>query len=117
MKVKITVGSTVLYATFEDNSTARALMAQMPMTLNMSDLYGREMCYRYGAGALPTDGLRSDGYEIGDIAYWPPRGSLVILYDQNGEHFERQHLGHIDSGVEVFESTGDVDVTFEVVEN
>lgn len=115
MQIKITVGDTELYATLEDNATTRALMEQMPMTLSMSDLYGREMCYRYGANALPTDSLRSDGYEVGDIAYWPPRGSLVILYAQNGEQFERQHLGHIDSGVEVFENTGDADVTFEVV--
>lgn len=52
---------------------------------------------------------------VGDIAYWAPGGSLVILYEQNGKHFERQHLGHIESGVEVFENTGDTDVTFEVV--
>ncbi len=115
MQIKITVGNTELYATLEDNATTRALIEQIPMTLSMSDLYGREMCYRYGANALPTDNLRSDGYEIGDIAYWPPRGSLVILYEQNGEQFERQHLGHIDSGVEVFKNTGDADVTFEVV--
>ena len=115
VQIKITVGDTEMYATWEDNSTTRALMGQMPMTLSMSDLYGREMCYRYGANALPTDSLRSDGYEVGDIAYWPPRGSLVILYAQNGEQFERQHLGHIDSGVDFFENTGDADVTFEVV--
>lgn len=116
MKIKIIVGDTVLYATLEDNAAARAWAAQMPMTLPMKDLYSREMCYRYGSGALPTDELRSDGYEVGDIAYWPPRGSLVILYAQNGEHFERQQIGHIDSGVEVFQASGDADVTFERVE-
>ena len=115
VKVKITVGNTELIATLENNATTQALIEKMPMTLPMMDLYGREMCYRYGAYALPTDNMRSDGYEIGDIAYWAPGGSLVILYAQNGEHFERQHLGHIDSGVEVFETTGDVDVTFELM--
>lgn len=115
VKVKVTVGDTELYATLEDNATTRALVEQMPVTLPMMDLYGREMCYRYGAYALPTDHLQSDGYEIGDIAYWAPGGSLVILYEQNGEHFERQHLGHIDSGVEVFKNTGDTDVTFELM--
>jgi len=114
MQVKITVGETVLTATLEDNATARALVEQMPLTVSMMDLYGREMCYRFGAGALPTDDLRSDSYEVGDIAYWPPAGSLVILYAQNGEQFERQHLGHIDSGMEVFETTGDTEVTFEL---
>ncbi len=115
VRVKITVGETELIAVMKDNATAQAIIEQMPMTLSMMDLYGREMCYRYGAYALPTDNLRSDGYEVGDIAYWTPGGSLVILYKQNGEQFERQHLGHIDSGVEIFESTGDVDVTFELV--
>lgn len=117
MRVKITVGDTELIATMENNATTQALIEQMPMTLPMMDLYGREMCYRYGAYALPTDDLQSDGYEIGDIAYWAPGGSLVILYAQNGEQFERQHLGHIDSGVEVFETTGDVDVTFELIDD
>ena len=45
-----------------------------------------------------------------------PSGSLVILYAQNGEQFARQHLGHIESGVEIFETTGDVDVTFDIIE-
>lgn len=117
VKIKITVGDTELTATLENNATTRALIDQMPMTLSMMDLYGREMCYRYGAYALPTDHLRSDGYEIGDIAYWAPGGSLVILYAQNGERFERQHLGHIDSGVELFETTGDVNVSFELVKD
>ena len=117
MKIKITVGDTELVAVMEDNATTQALIEQMPMTLPMMDLYGREMCYRYGAYALPTDDLRSDGYEVGDVAYWAPGGSLVILYKQNGEQFERQHLGHIEAGVEVFEDTGDVDVTFELMES
>ena len=116
LKIKITVGDTELTATLEDNATTRYFVEQMPMTLPMMDLYGREMCYRYGAYALPTDAMRSDGYEVGDIAYWAPGGSLVILYAQNGEHFERQQVGHIDSGVEVFETTGDTDVTFELME-
>ena len=114
--IKMTVGDTELTAVLEDNSTTQALVEQMPMTLPMMDLYGREMCYRYGGGALPTDDLRSDRYEVGDLAYWPPAGSLVILYKQNGEQFERQHLGHIDEGVDVFDGIGDVDVTFELAE-
>lgn len=101
IKVKITVGDTELTAIFEDNTTSRALVVQMPMTLPMMDLYGREMCYRYGGGTFETDQLHSDRYEVGDIAYWPPAGSLVILYKQNGEEFERQQIGHIDEGVDV----------------
>lgn len=113
--VKITVGSHTLHAKFEDNVTTRELVKRMPVTLPMMDLYEREMCYRFGNGTFPTEKLREDGYAVGDIAYWPPAGSLVILYKQDGEEFERQHLGHIDSGVEIFAGTGDTDVTFELI--
>jgi hypothetical protein len=100
----------------EDNAATRALIKKLPMTLPMQNLYSREMCYRYGQGGLPTDKLRSDHYEVGDIAYWPPRGSLVILYKQNGEEFERQQIGHIDQGVEIFENAGNKQVMFELAE-
>lgn len=116
MRVRITAGGQTMYAVLEDNATTRALVDMMPITLEMMDLYGREMCYRFGAGALATDSLRSDGYEVGDIAYWSPAGSLVILYEQNGERFQRQHLGHISSGVEVFRTLGDTPVTFELAD-
>ena len=112
MKVKIKVGDQELIADLEDNATTRALMEKLPLTLPMMDLYGREMCYRFDE-ALPTEQLRSDGYEVGDLAYWPPRHSFVILYGQNGEQFSRQHLGHISSGVEIFDGIGDVTVTIE----
>ncbi len=112
-KIKITVNGRALTATLEDNATAQALLAKMPMTLPMQDLYSREMCYNYGEGSLPTDRLRSDSYQIGDIIYWPPQGSVVILYEQNGERFTRQHLGRVDNGVEIFKTTGNTSVTFE----
>lgn len=115
VEVRITFDDTELFATFENNSTAQAIIEQMPMELPMLDLYNREMCYRFDAYALPTDELRNDAYEVGDIVYWPPRGSFVILYGQNGEQFERQQVGHIESGIEQFKNAGDTTVTFEVV--
>ena len=116
-KLKITVGNKEMIATLEDNATTRALLKKLPMTLSMKNLYSREMCYRYGAGSLPTENLRSDRYEVGDIVYWPPRGSFVILYAQNGECFERQQIGHITDGVELFNQFGDAEVKFEAVKN
>ena len=115
MRLKIAAGGRELAAVLEDNTASRAFAAMLPLTLPMENLYEREMCHRFGAGALPDGETRSDGYAVGDIAYWPPRGSLVILYAQNGERFERVHLGHIDGGVEIFRSMGDVDVTFEIL--
>ena len=88
----------------------------MPLTLSMRDLYGRELCRRLGAGALPVSALRSDSYAVGDIAYWPPMGSLVILYAQNGEHFERQHLGRVLGDLDGLAASGDTDVIFSAAE-
>ena len=116
LRLKITAGGRELAAVLEDNAASRAFAAMLPLTLPMENLYEREMCHRFGAGALPDGETRSDGYAVGDIAYWPPRGSLVILYAQNGERFERVHLGHIDGGAEIFRSMGDADVTFELLQ-
>ena len=114
VKLKITANGKTLTAVMEDNPTVQAFTKKLPVTLPMENLYGREMCYRYGGGTFPTGQLRSDGYQVGDIAYWPPRGSLVILFAQNGEHFERQHLGHINESVSFFHNAGDVKVNFEL---
>lgn len=111
--VKITAGSKVLHAKFYDNAATRALLAKMPFTYSMQNLYSREMCYRMGHGALSTLEAADTGYEIGDISYWPPAGSLVILYKQNGEVFEQQPIGHTDDDVSFFSGMGTTKVTFE----
>lgn len=114
IQMKITVNGRELTAVLEDNTTAKALAEMLPMTLPMMDLYGREMCYRFDS-ALPTDNVRNTGYEVGDIIYYPPRRSFVIMYKQNGERFSMQKIGKITSGVEIFNSTGDVEVSFDIV--
>ena len=101
--VEISVNDDVkLTAQFEDNATTRELISRMPFTINMDNLYSREMCHRYGHGGLP----------IGDISYWPPMGSLVFLYKQNGEIFEQQPVGHIDNDISFFSRLGSARVTF-----
>ena len=115
IKLKITAKGKTLTSVMENNSTVQAFAKKLPVTLKMENLYNREMCYHYGNGAFPTSTLRSDRYEVGDIIYWPPRGSFVILYLQNGEEFERQHMGRINGNVDFFRNAGDVDVTFEIL--
>ena len=96
-----------------DNEATRALWDMLPQTFPMMNLYGREMCYRMGNGALPDTTAQNIGYEVGDISYWPPAGSLVILYKQNGEVFEQVRIGHTDDDVSFFEGMEDTDITFE----
>lgn len=113
--VNITVnGERTITAQFEDNATTRELINRMPFTIGMDNLYGREMCHRYGWGGLPTDDARDRDYRVGDISYWPPMGSLVILYQQNGEIFEQQSIGHIDGDVSFFGQLASAQVAFAV---
>lgn len=115
IKIKITVDDQELTATLDNNPTTQALIEKLPMTLPMLDLYDREMVYRF-SDELPVDNVRTTGYEVGEIIYWPPGHSFVIMYAQNGERFGMQKMGHIDSGVEIFNGLGDAEVTFELME-
>lgn len=114
INIKITINDEkILHAQFVDNSTTQALIQKMPFTIDMENLYGREMCHRYGNGALPLDNAENRGYKIGDISYWPPMGSLVILYEQNGEIFEQQPIGHTEDDVSFFNRINQAEVRFE----
>lgn len=113
--VEITINEkNTVKAQFEDNKTTRKLISRMPFSIDMDNLYSREMCYRYGRGGLPIDNVKNSNYQIGDISYWPPMGSLVILYEQNGEIFEQQSIGHIDADVSFFNKIKSARVTFEL---
>ena len=113
MSVRITAGAHAITATLYDNTAARKLWEKLPLSLPMLNLYGREMCYRMGNGALPSEEAENTGYRIGDIFYWPPAGSLVILYKQDGEVFEQQPIGHTDNDLSFFEGMADTEITFE----
>ena len=114
-KIRLTAGTQEFTATLYKNATTEALVKELPLTLPMMDLYGREMCYRFSE-AFPTDDAKYQSYEVGEIIYWPPGHSFVIMYKQNGENFEMQKLGRIDSGVDFFETSGDIDVKVELIE-
>ncbi len=115
IKIKITVGDHTLNGTFYNNATAHALVSKFPLTLPMEDLYHREMCYHFPE-ALPANETQKMGYDVGDIMYWAPRHSFVIMYEQNGEKISNmQKVGKIDSGVSIFKNTGNINVKFEVI--
>lgn len=116
MRIRITAEGHTITAMLYDNAAARQLYDSLPVTYPMMNLYGREMCYRMGAGSLPTDEAADTGYAVGDISYWPPAGSLVILYKQNGEVFEQQPIGHTDDDISCFDGMADTDITWEKAE-
>lgn len=115
-RMKITVGNQVIYATLADNATAHAIADRLPLTLELLDLYGREMCYRF-ADELPANEVQTRNFELGEIIYWPPRHSFVIMYKQDGEQFSMQHVGQLENvnNVALF-GQGNATVTFELAD-
>ena len=106
-----------LTATFDDNATSRALVAMMPMTLSMLDLYDDEMCYRFTGNPLPTDNVHNYLHKKGEIFYWPPGPSFVIRYIETEEWLNIQHIGQVDSGVDILNGIGNIDMTFELIDD
>ena len=114
-RIRVSVGERSFEADLHDNAAAEAFWDKLPLTLPMMNLYGREMCNRMGKGALPDDTAADLPYEVGDISYWPPMGSLVILYKQNGEVFEQMPIGHTNADISFFDGMGTTNVLFEQV--
>lgn len=113
--MRVTVGDTVLTATLADNSSAQALkdlLAERPLTINMSDYGNMEKVGPIGQ-SLPENNEQITT-EAGDIILYLGN-SLVIYYDTNSWNFTR--IGKInDVTQEELKSIlgeGNVTVTFE----
>lgn len=112
--MKITAGDTTFTATLADNSSAEALkelLAERPLTINMSDYVGMEKVGSIGTSLPRNDEQISTG--AGDIILYQGN-SLVIYYDTNSWNFTR--IGKIEGvmGEELLDAfgSGDVTVTF-----
>lgn len=113
MKIRITAGNHTVHADLYENEASEKWVQTLPVTYPMMNLYGREMCYRMGNGSLPVNGTTEKNYRTGDISYRPPAGSLVILYEKNGEVPEQEILGHIEEDISFFHEMNDMEVMFE----
>ena len=81
LKEKLVIETNGKKITFSlwDNATTRDLISRLPLTIQFEDLYSREFCYRFPQ-PLKAEEVNYRGYEVGELIYWPPRHSLVIMY-------------------------------------
>lgn len=113
MKMKIQIGETIYTATLADNSSVdslKELMADEPLTLNMSDYANMEKGADLGV-TLPQNNEQMNT-QAGDIILYQGR-TFVIYYDTNS--WSLTPIGKIDN-VDAEElravlGTGDVTVT------
>lgn len=112
-KLNIKVGNKTYTATLNDNETTRALLKEMPLTINMSELHGNEKYYYFNQ-SFPTNSERITNIKTGDIMLF---GSdcLVLFYEDFSTSYSYTKIGHIDNPENLANvlGTGNVQVTFE----
>lgn len=116
-RISIRMGDRTVSATLNDTDAARDLAAMLPLSIHMRDHMRREK-----TGPIPKPlSERAQGsptYEKGDLGYWRPGGNFVIFYRHDGLTIPPPGivlLGKIDSGTEVFDVPGSVDITVEPI--
>ena len=117
MKIRLNVEGKDLTATLIDGQTSRDFLALLPLTLTMSDLFGREK-FAHLPRALSEGGRRTHAYAVGEVAYWSPNRDVAIFYRQDGPEIPDPGLivmGKIDAGVEGLNVPGSVKVTIQAV--
>jgi hypothetical protein len=89
----------------------------LPLSIQMRDHLRREKTGRI-PGPLSEQTQGSPTYETGDLGYWRPGGNVVIFYRHDGLSIPSPGivlLGRIESGAEVFDVPGTVEVTIELI--
>ena len=105
--IKITIADTVITGRLADNTTARDLAAQLPLTLTFKDFNHVEKI-----ATLPRR-LSMDGApvgadpDIGDIGYYAPSGDLVFYYGDVGYWNGIVRIGRFDTTMELIEHQAD----------
>jgi hypothetical protein len=115
MKLKITVGQTVLTATVYDNPTARDFVSLLPLTLTLTDYAATEKIRDLPKKLTTKDA--SAGYKpsVGDITLYGPWGNLALFYKDFSYSKGLIPIGKIDGETNVFKSPGSVQVKIELI--
>lgn len=115
-KVNITIGTDVFTAVFYNNTAAQNLIAQMPLSLNMSDINQNEKYYYLPEDLPSTATERPSSITSGEIMCWSGN-CLVLFYDTFSNSYDGYvRLGYIEdtSGLVDALGTGDITIIFNV---
>ena len=114
LRIELTIDGTRLTATLLDTAASRDLVAQLPLTLTMSDHGSVEKTGELPAPLSTAGAPRGDDPSIGDIGYYAPWNNLVLYYGDQSYHDGIVRLGTLDGGVdEIAGQPGDVTVTIQ----
>jgi hypothetical protein len=110
--IKVRIGEKTFTARLEDNATAKAFTAMLPLTLRMTDLNDNEKVVEL-AKKLPGEVSNPGTIREGDLMIWSSQ-SLVLFYKTFPTSYRYFRLGHIEdtSGLAEAVGSGTVTVTF-----
>jgi hypothetical protein len=111
-QVKIGIGSKTFIAILEDNATAVAFRALLPLTVEMTELNGNEKYARLSKN-LPVKATNPGTIQTGDLMIYGSR-TLVLFYKTFRTSYEYTRLGRIQdtTGLAAAVGSGSVTVTF-----
>jgi hypothetical protein len=114
-QMRIKIGSSNFVATLDDNPTATAFKARLPLTVDMQELNGNEKLYRL-PDKLPTKASDPGTIKNGDLMIYGAN-TLVLFYKSFPTSYSYTRLGRIDdpAGLAAAVGSGSVAVTFELV--
>lgn len=113
MKIRLLVGERTLSATLDDNPTSRDFFSMLPLTLKLEDYAGTEKIVYLSRKLSQESALKGVDPSVGDLTYYAPWGNLALFYRDFGYANGLIKLGHIDEGMELFETSGDITITIE----
>lgn len=109
--MKLIIGDKTFSVRLEDNATARAVKAQLPLDLLMTELNGNEKYYYYSE--LPSDPRRVGTVHAGDIMLYGGN-TLVLFYKTFDTNYSYTRIGSVENpeGLAQALGAGDVSVTW-----
>lgn len=113
-KMKIKIGSSTFGATLDDNPTATAFKALLPLTVEMQELNGNEKLYRL-PNKLPTKASNPGTIKNGDLMLYGAN-TVVLFYESFPTSYSYTRLGRITdpAGLASAVGSGNVKVTLEL---
>lgn len=93
--MKITIGTHIFKAKLDNNATATAFKAKLPMTVNMGELNGNEKYFDLPQ-ILPVNSSNPGTIQTGDLMIYGSN-TLVLFYKTFSTSYSYTRLGHIDN--------------------
>ena len=111
--ITLIIGDRTFTAKMEQNSTAEAFRALLPLTLEMQELNGNEK-YHYLSQSLPTNPTKVGTIHAGDIMLYGDN-CVVVFYETFTTTYQYTPIGHITNpeGLKEALGSGKVTIIFE----